>query len=172
MDSKVYYKANMNKVLEYQKEYNDKNKKKVQQRQKLHYEKNKVKILERNSKYRKAHKRERALYDKKRYRTDPDTLKRVARKRRDLKKVQDFMYTKQDEIATRIVFPRCEKCGSNENLQIDHFYPLSKGFGLKLNNAIMLCQSCNCSKGSKMPQNFFSPDEMEIIEYKLAMVSN
>lgn len=51
--------------------------------------------------------------------------------------------------------PGCVVCGSVDNLSIDHVLPLSKGYGLKPGNAVILCKSCNsrkrCKDLSKLP---------------------
>ena len=39
-----------------------------------------------------------------------------------------------------------QSCGC---LHVDHIKPVSKGFGLAPDNAIILCRNCNSSKGNK-----------------------
>lgn len=46
----------------------------------------------------------------------------------------------------------CWYCGRHmppEQLTIDHVFPRSKGGNNQMDNLIMVCQSCNSSKGSK-----------------------
>ena len=43
----------------------------------------------------------------------------------------------------------CVICLSSKRLGVDHVNPLSKGFGLEPGNAVVLCGSCNSSKGSR-----------------------
>ena len=43
---------------------------------------------------------------------------------------------------------RCLKCGSSNDLSIDHIVPLSKGGDNDTNNLQTLCKTCNSSKGS------------------------
>lgn len=45
---------------------------------------------------------------------------------------------------------KCVKCGSEENLQIDHIYPRSKGGGNEPDNLQTLCRSCNIRKFNKV----------------------
>lgn len=71
-------------------------------------------------------------------------------KRRELKKKLDNNWTLE---MTRELFalqPKCILCESVERLQVDHAQPLSKGFGLKPGNAVVLCKSCNSSKKAKL----------------------
>ena len=42
---------------------------------------------------------------------------------------------------------RCVKCGSRENLEIDHVVPLARGGSNRLENLQLLCRSCNRRKG-------------------------
>lgn len=43
----------------------------------------------------------------------------------------------------------CKKCGSTENLTVDHIHPEILGGGIDLDNLQTLCRSCNSSKGSR-----------------------
>ena len=45
---------------------------------------------------------------------------------------------------------RCKKCGSTENLEIDHIIPISKGGKSTYSNLQTLCHKCNTEKGSKI----------------------
>ena len=45
---------------------------------------------------------------------------------------------------------RCRKCGSTENLEIDHIYPISKGGKTELSNLQTLCRNCNLKKGNSV----------------------
>ena len=44
----------------------------------------------------------------------------------------------------------CSECGTEENLTVDHIYPLSKGGTDDPSNLTFLCQSCNSKKGTKI----------------------
>jgi len=65
---------------------------------------------------------------------------------------------------------RCFKCKSPHKkgnpLQIDHHYPLSRGFKLTVSNAVVLCKRCNESKSNFLPQEFYSTEELEILKEK------
>lgn len=45
--------------------------------------------------------------------------------------------------------PFCSYCGNNDNLELDHINPLSKGGSNLADNIMVLCRSCNSSKGAK-----------------------
>ena len=45
---------------------------------------------------------------------------------------------------------RCKKCGSTENLEIDHIVPISRGGKSTYSNLQTLCHKCNKEKGSKI----------------------
>lgn len=50
----------------------------------------------------------------------------------------------------------CFKCGEDKCLEIEHHYPLSKGFGLLHDgfNISFLCRSCNAIKATNFLPNF------------------
>jgi len=43
---------------------------------------------------------------------------------------------------------RCLDCGSQENLQLDHIFPFSKGGETTKENLQTLCKTCNLKKGN------------------------
>ncbi len=57
---------------------------------------------------------------------------------------------------------RCKKCNCNNH------YPLSKGFALDKENAVLFCKSCNTSKADKLPEEFYSSSELTQLEWILA----
>lgn len=59
---------------------------------------------------------------------------------------------------------KCFNCGSTINLEIDHYYPLSLGHKLSRDNGILLCKKCNTIKNNKLPQHFFSPSQILVLE--------
>lgn len=58
-----------------------------------------------------------------------------------------FYITRKDLI--RLVNSPCINCGSNQNIQIDHIIPISRGGYHGIGNLQSLCKFCNQSKGSK-----------------------
>ncbi len=73
----------------------------------------------------------------------------MVRKRNDKKQMLDHLWTLSMEVALRELFTGCVLCGSKDKLCIDHLLPLSLGYGLAPDNAVILCQSCNSSKSNK-----------------------
>lgn len=55
---------------------------------------------------------------------------------------------------------KCFNCGSINHLEIDHHRPLASGHGLSIDNAVILCRSCNASKRDKSPEEFYSQDRL------------
>ena len=48
----------------------------------------------------------------------------------------------------------CLRCGSWDNLEIDHVTPISKGGSHELSNMQVLCKPCNSSKGNRSSVDF------------------
>lgn len=95
-------------------------------------------------------------------------------KRNDRNRVKDIDFTKEDrKIIFDIFENKCFNCSSKKKLTIDHHYPLEKGYGLKnpdgSYNAVLLCSKCNMKKSNKMPDKFYSAEQLEILneKYKL-----
>ena len=44
----------------------------------------------------------------------------------------------------------CRRCGTVENVSIDHILPLSRGGTDDLDNLQFLCRSCNSKKGTRV----------------------
>jgi len=89
----------------------------------------------------------------------------ATRKRRANKLAVKENYTVADEQITLSIFGReCFRCDSKNSIAIDHHLPLSKGNPLTVKNAVPLCMPCNSSKGTKDPQDFYTPKELKQIK--------
>lgn len=87
---------------------------------------------------------------------NPDKVREQCRRRRDREVACGENYTAAHEKITLKAFGnKCFKCKSGDRLHIDHHRPLVKGHPLSLNNAVVLCLSCNSSKGTKNPEKFY-----------------
>jgi len=84
-----------------------------------------------------------------------------ARRRRERKYNLDLSFSKENsEMIYDSFNHKCFNCGAAKSLGIDHHYPLSRGYGLKPENAVLLCRACNASKGNKMPEDFYSKKQL------------
>lgn len=163
---KKAYKENPSKFKERQKIYYDNNKEYYKNYAELYnpmyYQENMEKVKEGQSKYRAANKEYLAQSVKNWQAANPDKLFIIASKRRAMKVFVSESYTVSDKRLTEELFGNaCFNCGGTDNLQIDHHMPLSLGYALTIKNAVILCKSCNCSKGNKLPENFYSRDKLE-----------
>ena len=52
---------------------------------------------------------------------------------------------------------RCQYCGSNKRLTLDHVIPVSKGGEHKWNNVVTACESCNQRKRDRTPHEAGMP---------------
>lgn len=57
-----------------------------------------------------------------------------------------------DQICCKFLIGHCFYCGSSEDLELDHFIPISRGGGTTLGNTVIACKKCNSSKRAKLPQ--------------------
>lgn len=91
---------------------------------------------------------------------------RIRRARKN--NLNDNKYTINEERFTFEYFNnQCFNCDTKKDLTIDHHLPLSKGHILSINNAVVLCRSCNSSKGAKDPKDFYSIKKYKQINKKL-----
>lgn len=136
---KEYYHKNRESLLAKKKVYAESNKKSIAAQKKRWYEKNKAKVLE------------------------------GKRRRRDRRANCNENYTRNDERITLRAFDnKCFNCKDEDKLHIDHHRPLSKGHGLSINNAVVLCESCNKSKSTKNPEEFYGTKICTKLDKKLA----
>lgn len=73
-------------------------------------------------------------------------------KQRELRNKFDVEWTLEMEVKLKEIQSECVLCGSKENLAVDHMLPVSKGYGLRPGNAVILCKSCNSRKSNKVLQ--------------------
>lgn len=127
---------------EYMKSYYNKNKNKW----KDCWWRNREKNLERSRKWKKENK---------------DKVNELNRKRRELKIVSDYKFSIEEGESIKLIFQnKCFRCGSTKRLCLDHHYPLSKGYQLQKYNCVLLCSSCNSQKKDKLPEEFYTLDEL------------
>ena len=102
---------------------------------------------------------------------NPEKMAAKSRKRRDRKANVGEHYTAKDYKITMAAFnSRCYNCNSTKHLCIDHHKPLSKGNPLSLGNAVVLCRTCNLSKGTKNPEDFYTKVSCAKLNKKLSNI--
>ncbi len=199
--AKIYNKENFKKMKEYNKEYNKENKEKLKEKAKIYNKENSKKMKEKakiynkenskkmkeyNKEYNKENKEKRKIYNKEYILNNIDKIKiynnsihgkaiklKNKIKRRELEKLYDSNYSKDDILYTQELFEnKCFNCNSKENIHIDHHNPLVLGFGLSRTNAVLLCSKCNITKGPKRPQEFYEENQIKLLEeqYKIITV--
>lgn len=93
--------------------------------------------------------------------------KKRDKKRVLLEKIYDKDFSKEDR---RKIYEKyryqCFKCGSKKNLTIDHHMPLTLGYGLSEENAVLLCKKCNSQKSNKLPLEFYTKKQLENLQQK------
>lgn len=126
--------------------------------------------------YRARRKMQTSVSMKKGRKTNPkyrETYIKNLRKRRALKLLVQENYGPDDEKYTRDLFNhKCAVCRCDDDLQIDHWYPLSKGFALSRTNAVLLCKACNLAKGDKLPTEHYDESVYRSIGSILTQTGN
>lgn len=100
------------------------------------------------------------------YQANKESKVAHARKRRALKLLINEIFTRADQTYTQDRFQgECFNCGATNNIHLDHHYPLSKGYALTRSNAVLLCKSCNSSKSAKLPEEYYTPHQLEALDW-------
>lgn len=116
------------------------------------------------------------IRDTEKYKTSKSQRER-RRKNRKKQVKSDLTFT-QWESCLEYFDNKCAACGNEDNLQQDHYIPVSKGGWYTASNIIPLCGKCNNNKKNKnfhtwySKQTFYSEElEGKIIQY-LAQFKN
>jgi len=137
----------------YDVDYYAKNSEHMVEQKRIWRKDNPEKVKDINRKYRKNH---------------PETKRASERKRRATKVQVEENYTKYDEQFTYQIFKsRCFNCKTVDNLTIDHHLCLSDKNALTIQNAVVLCHSCNSKKSNKLPKEFYSQDQIKLLNILL-----
>jgi len=177
MTEKQYEKLKKEKRKRQNKKWNNKNRAKRKRYNHSYYIKNKRKIKKQTSDYAKRARKNKTKSKKikamarlankrvRKTKRGKEQSRKNSRKRRAQKlKVKEY-YTIDDEKYTYSLFKNiCFNCKGRHNLQIDHIYPLSKGFALSRKNACVLCEKCNISKSNKMPEEFYTSEKLKLLK--------
>lgn len=136
------------------------------------YDANIEEIRRKDSIRRKQKLEYRRQYDKKRYSERTDELKLKASKwamknphkrqviveRRRARKANATGSFSSEQWKARLAYygGKCIYCGTDQNIQIEHRIPLSRGGTNWPSNLVPACQTCNCRKGTKTEKEFKS----------------
>jgi len=97
-----------------------------------------------------------------------EIVRKSSRKRRAQKKaVYEVFTTAMERFVFQFWNHRCAVCGGTKTLCIDHWRPLSSGYGLTMTNAVLLCCSCNSKKHAKRPKQCYTPQFVAVVEQRL-----
>ena len=159
-----------NTYLKYKERYNQNNKiwckeniGKLREQKRIWREKNKDKVKERMRSWQSSNRDKTRLACRMHHKKYPLLYKIYGIRRRDaLRKLNEPLNISNNfiKVVNSKFLNQCFNCKSTEKLSIDHHYPLSKGFPLSINNAVLLCRSCNSSKNNKLPESFYSPEQL------------
>jgi hypothetical protein len=106
---------------------------------------------------KEKHRIRHSIYNKK----NKDLLKVYSIKRRQMKKNVFESLSKKTIQNVYLKFNyKCYLCKNDNDLCIDHHYPLKQGNALTVDNAVLLCRSCNSIKRDKLPEYFYSPEQL------------
>jgi 5-methylcytosine-specific restriction endonuclease McrA len=95
--------------------------------------------------------------------------KKSAEKRKEIEKELNENFTgAQVQEQLELFGHKCFNCGTIKELSTDHLYPINMGYPLTEENCIILCKSCNSSKGDRDPEVFFTPKQFDSLvrDYK------
>ena len=160
---RVYQKNNKDKIKTYRDTYLSKNNNHEKQKvcMKEWRKNNKSVCLNLSKEWRAKNKKRIAEINKNYSIKNPMTCKVQKLKRRErIKNINEHLSIDLIRTVYLNFNFNCYICKTNKDLSIDHHYPLSKGFALTINNAVLLCRSCNSKKGKHFPEYFYSPEQL------------
>ena len=148
-----YRKANWDSFMKNKKAYEELNRELLAEKRKKYYQKNKEQISKKKKEYTEKNKVKYAKYHLEYARRNVDKCKIKQHKRKaKLKSLPSTLTKNQWDDTVSHFNNSCAYCGSEEQIQQEHFVPLSKGGEFTHNNIIPACMKCNCSK---QDQDFF-----------------
>ncbi len=164
-DDKVYRDKNLQKIADKKREWREANVEHQVAKKAEDYRNNTDAYKERAKRSAAARVPELQMYRKEYYRRNKARCDAHAaaygRRRRAKQADLQENFTVNDELLVRESFnEQCFVCGSTYVLSIDHHVPLSFGAPLTRANAVLLCRSCNSRKASKLPQQFYTLEQL------------
>ena len=147
-----------------QREYNNVNREKISKDCKIYYKANKDYIATYIKKWRAVNREKVSSYNKNWSNKNPVKVSANKRNYRARKAKAEGSHTVED--VSNIISKQknlCFWCNTElEEIHIDHLIPLIKGGKNDANNLVASCPSCNCSKGSKLPEEFLAYKQQQI----------
>jgi hypothetical protein len=157
---KIRYENNKEAINEQKKGYYQENKEHLKQKRKEWKEDNRDRVRYLNQRWAENNRDKDRASKRKWKKNHPEEVRAHKRKRRDSIRGKQ-KYPAADERITLFVFDnKCFKCGSTHKLCVDHHYCLNKGNQLSIDNAVVLCVSCNGRKWTKDPEDFYTDQEL------------
>lgn len=167
LEHKSYYIRNTEKINKRVAEYTKRNREEVLHRKRTYARKHKDRHKEINRRWYKENREVKLEKNKQWYVNNPNKRKviqrRKARRRRvrEMKVEENFMH---DNMVYRLFKNECFVCHTRDDLTIDHHRPLCRGNALDIDNAVILCRSCNSTKGTKSPEDFYTKGQLEQLD--------
>ncbi|MBD2458413.1 HNH endonuclease [Nostoc sp. FACHB-87] len=130
---------------DYYKKHYQRNKQRVIQNVKQWRNKNKEKVKEIQDRYRRSEKGRRCLIK--------------ASNQRRAKKLMNHRFNYSCEQLSQVkesFFNQCAYCGSNKQIQIDHFIAVNNGGSDCIGNFVAACRKCNRDKSDSDPKEWYT----------------
>ena len=170
---KLYYQENRETLDENNKLWRKENKLARSEHCKKYYESNKATICEKGRARYQNNGPEYAEYKKEYRQGHLELCCMYSQRRRARRRLLPATLTvEQWEQIKKDFDGKCAYCGEELPLEQEHFLPLTKGGEYTVDNIIPACRSCNCSKGVKLPNDWYpsfkhysKKRENKILEY-------
>jgi len=153
--NRKWCKENREKRAEHSRKYYEKNRGNVLESHRKYREENSEKVAESKRKYREKNKERAAELQRKWCEENPEKSAERGRRRRARKANANGTHT-AEHIKARFDYygNKCIYCGSEENLEVEHRIPLSRGGSDWPANLAPACRPCNRSKSTKTEAEF------------------
>ena len=152
----VYTKANKDKNLQYQKEYNKSHVEHIAQHKKEYNTSHVEAIAQHKKEYNTSHVEAITQQKKEWAKANPDKCNAINQRRRARKAGLPATFTVQQWESCKEHFNHtCAYCGRQEPLQQEHYIAVTRSGSYAADNVICACKSCNSSKGGKLLNNWY-----------------
>jgi 5-methylcytosine-specific restriction endonuclease McrA len=131
-----------------------------------YYKNNRDRLLATQREYDENHVHQKRNRAKKSYLKEKSTGKHIIKtqaRRARIASLPNSLKKHEWEIILKAFGYCCAYCGSDKDIEQEHFVPLSKGGEYTKRNIIPACGKCNNTKNSKMPHEFVRQNVIERI---------